>query len=178
MEIEDYKNLINVEKENLINDLDYFKNLIIENDFVSLDNNLIEFKQKLHTILVYKITIGEILSKDEYNYVVQDYCSEYYETNSFDYFEILFDLDIQEKLPKLYNKCSNKDYLIKNLFKHLKNCIDSKNYTYDAITYFIDKYCSLIELYNKKYKSNFITTCEYKIQIFILKMYLKYRIRV
>lgn len=63
MEIEDYKNLINVEKENLINDLDYFKNLIIENDFVSLDNNLIEFKQKLHTILVYKITIGEILSK-------------------------------------------------------------------------------------------------------------------
>ena len=63
---------------------------------------------------------------------------------------------------------------IYNVFKlHKDRDIDSKNYTYDAITYFIDKYCSLIELYNKKYKSNFITTCEYKIQIFILKMYLK-----
>ena len=176
MNIDDYKNLINIEKENIINDLELAINIAKNGELESLPKYFYDLKNKIHNIFVYKLNAGEKLSENKYKYIIENYYSKYYETNTFDYFEILFKLDKEDKLPNFYHKISNKDYLIDSLLKHLKNCIDSKNYVYDAAIYFIEKYCNLIKKYNNEYNPSFFKTNKYNFKIFALKIYLKCKI--
>lgn len=176
MNTDDYKNLIKVEKENIISDLEYAMNIVKNGELESLPEYFYDLKNKLHNIFVYKLITGEKLSEKEYKWIIENYYSEYYEIGTFDYFEILFNLDMENKLPNFHYEISNKDYLIISLLKHLKICIDSKNYVYDAGICFIQKYCNLIKKYNKEYNTNFFKTCKYTLLIFVLKIYLKYKI--
>lgn len=176
MNVDDYKNLIKIEKENIINDLEFATNIAKNGEFEPLTEYFYDLKNKIHNIYVYKLITGDNLSEKEYKLIIENYYSEYYEMDTFDYFEILFNLDKESKLPNFYHKISNKDYLITSLLKHLKNCIDNKNYVYDVAICFIQKYCNLIKKYNKEYNVNLCKTCKYTLQIIALKVYLKHKI--